>query len=98
MHSEDDAEEQVEEEEIEENEEDEEVDQLVDEDESAEDPDDTAEEDPPGPSSRAGRIPGQTLLPAVRLENIMQADGTYFCFSRRELTECSRCNRKSCNV
>ncbi|KAK7469226.1 hypothetical protein VKT23_003715 [Stygiomarasmius scandens] len=75
MHSEDDAEEQVEEEEIEENEEDEEVDQLVDEDESAEDPDDTAEEDPPGPSSRAGRIPGQTLLPAVRLENIMQADG-----------------------
>jgi hypothetical protein len=57
-------------EEIEEEEEDE-VDQLVD--ESISEPDETTEDDPP--VKEPGRSPGQTLLPAVRLENIMQADG-----------------------
>ncbi|THV05326.1 hypothetical protein K435DRAFT_745693 [Dendrothele bispora CBS 962.96] len=78
IYSEEDAEEPVDEE-AEENEDEEEVDQLVDEDEDAENPEETTEEDSSGgdkdSSSGGGRIPGQTLLPTVRLENIMQADG-----------------------
>ncbi|KAF5369565.1 hypothetical protein D9758_002688 [Tetrapyrgos nigripes] len=57
-------------EEIEEEEEDE-VDQLVD--ESISEPEEPTEED--SSVKEPGRLPGQTLLPAVRLENIMQADG-----------------------
>lgn len=49
-------------------------------------------------SGRPGeRVPGHTLLPAVRLENIIQAEGTQYTFSLRHIlthVKFFRCNRQ----
>lgn len=57
-------------------EEEEEIDELA----SASEPedDDGQEASSPGVSRQYRRVPGQTVLPAVKIENILQADGRFY--------------------